>query len=122
MTMTLTKTHLRGGVWEGELTGAGADQPQLEVRHQNEPVDGLTLEKISGRDAWAVQVPVPMGLIADGVQTFVIVDASTGTTLSSFALLSGEALAEDIRAEVDLLRAELDLLKRSFRRHCNETQ
>jgi hypothetical protein len=30
-------------------------------------------------------------------------------------------LDEDIRAEVDLLRAELDLLKRAFRRHCSET-
>ena len=32
-----------------------------------------------------------------------------------------QALAEDIRAEVDLLRAELDLLKRAFRRHCQDT-
>jgi hypothetical protein len=31
-------------------------------------------------------------------------------------------LAEDIRAEMDLLRAELDLLKQAFRRHCVETQ
>jgi hypothetical protein len=30
-------------------------------------------------------------------------------------------LEEDIRAEVSLLRAELDLLKRAFRRHCAET-
>jgi hypothetical protein len=26
-----------------------------------------------------------------------------------------------LRAEVDLLRAELDMLKRAFRRHCVET-
>ena len=35
--------------------------------------------------------------------------------------LAGEALAHDIRAEIDLLRAELDMLKRAFRRHCLET-
>ena len=70
---------------------------------------------------WTVRVPIPADLISDGVQSFVISDATTGTTLSSFAIIAGDALAEDIRAEMDLLRAELDLLKRAFRRHCVET-
>jgi hypothetical protein len=30
-------------------------------------------------------------------------------------------MEDDLRAEVDLLRAELDMLKRAFRRHCLET-
>ena len=38
------------------------------------------------------------------------------------SLLAGEALGDDIRAEVALLRAELDMLKRAFRRHCLETE
>ena len=41
--------------------------------------------------------------------------------LDSFALMSGDALSYDIRAEMTLLREELDMLKRAFRRHCLET-
>ena len=36
-------------------------------------------------------------------------------------MITGEPLGDDIRAEVELLRAELDMLKRAFRRHCLET-
>ena len=36
-------------------------------------------------------------------------------------LVAGDALAYDLRTEIALLREELDLLKRAFRRHCLET-
>lgn len=119
-TLTLTKTKLINGVWEGELIGVTGDTaPALSVTHLTKPVDGLQTTLEDGR--WFVRVPVPLELIADGVQTFVISEVDTDKTLASFTLLSGEALAEDIRAEMDLLRAELDMLKRAFRRHCLET-
>lgn len=119
-TLTLTKTRFAAGVWEGDLTGAGAAEPQLHVTHLGEAVAGVALIHDTQADLWHVKVPVPPGLISDGIQTFVISDAD-GNTLASFALLSGDALAEDIRAEIDLLRAELDLLKGAFRRHCHDT-
>jgi len=119
--LTLTKTRLTAGVWEGELTGSGAKEPDLNVTHLGASVEGVELAYEAAYDLWRVRVPVPSHLISDGVQTFLISDAQ-GKTLTSFALLSGEALAEDIRAEVDLLRAELDLLKRAFRRHCRESE
>jgi hypothetical protein len=118
-TYELTKTRLIAGVWEGVLTGAGTDEPELTVTHQGEAVTGITLQRDPNENRWLVNIPVPAHLISDGVQTFVIRDAS-GNTLASFALLSGEALSEDIRAEVNLLRAELDLLKSAFRAHCND--
>jgi len=71
-------------------------------------------------DQWFVRVPIPMDRVADGVQTFVITDVASDSVLNSFALFAGEALAEDMRAEMDLLRAELDMLKQAFRRHCLE--
>jgi hypothetical protein len=55
------------------------------------------------------------------VQTFLITDADSDEMLDTITLISGEVLADDIRAELDLLRAELDMLKRAFRRHCVET-
>jgi hypothetical protein len=120
--LTLTKTKMVAGIWEGVLTNAGSTEPVLTVRHQDILVDGITVTESPDAGTWFVQVPVPPALIADGVQTFVISDDATGETLGSFALFAGEGLAEDIRAEMDLLRAELDMMKRAFRRHCNETQ
>ena len=121
--LTLTKTRLFEGVWEGVLTheGEGNYQPHIEVRHLQETVPGVeVIEKPEDR-LWVVRVPVPSTAIADGVQTFVIRDARSGEVLDSFALLSGDVLSYDIRSEISLLREELDLLKRAFRRHCLET-
>ena len=119
--ISLTKTRLIGGVWEGILQGAGASEPTLKVTHMGEAVTGWSVTHDPKDDTWLVQVPVPLDRIADGVQTFIISEAETDTQLASFAMLSGEGLAEDIRAEMDLLRAELDMLKKAFRRHCVET-
>jgi len=121
--LTLTKTRLFEGVWEGVLTTEveGNFQPEVEVTHLQNKIDGV--EIIENREArhWVLRVPIPASLITDGVQTFLINDVKTGDTLGSFALMSGDALSYDIRAEVTLLREELDMLKRAFRRHCLET-
>ena len=104
------------------LTGAGADAPpDLRLTHQATPIVGLQVIPLDAAGQFGVRAPIPVELISDGVQTFVISDAATGVTLDSFAILAGEALSEDIRAEMELLRAELDMLKRAFRRHCIET-
>ena len=59
--------------------------------------------------------------LAEGTQTFLFRLAGSEETLAQFTIVTGVALEDDIRAEVDLLRAELDMLKRAFRRHCVET-
>lgn len=120
--LSLTRTRILEGVWQGVLVGATGDAPpDIRVTHFDRPVDGVQLERAADGSGWLVRVPIPPEVISDGVQTFVIRDAGSDETLDSFAILAGEALAEDIRAEVDLLRAELDMLKRAFRRHCLET-
>lgn len=121
--LTLTKTRLFEGVWEGVLTyeGTGNYQPQIEVMHLQRPVPDVEVVEKPDDGLWVVRVPVPATAIADGVQTFVIRDARSGEVLDSFALLSGDVLSYDIRSEMSLLREELDLLKRAFRRHCLET-
>ncbi|MDG1375729.1 MAG: hypothetical protein P8P56_01635 [Yoonia sp.] len=120
-TTTLTKTRLYAGVWEGVLTGAGTEPPKVRVTHMGDDVDGVQVKDSDDVSGWLVHVPVPAHLMSDGVQTFLITNADTGETLNSFTLLFGEVLAEDIRAEMSLLREELDLLKSAFRRHCVET-
>ncbi len=121
--LTLTKTRLFAGVWEGVLTSQAARSapPSLTVSHQNTAISGVEVAATGADREWIVRIAIPADLIADGVQTFVVTDTDAGETLSSFAILAGDALAEDIRSEMDLLRAELDMLKRAFRRHCVET-
>jgi len=123
----LTKTRFRKGVWEGIVTATGtrtgstAGQPEIIVSHLEKQVSGVEMTEDRDAARWFLRIPVPSEVIGDGVQTFLICDASDGTVLDSFALISGEALGDDIRAETELLRAELDMLKRAFRRHCLET-
>ena len=117
----LVKTRLRAGVWEGVLSGVSG-QPLLEVLHLEAPVAGTSVTEIPERRGdWAVRVPIPVEMLSEGVQTFLIRDAVSGDKLGHFTIITGVAMEDDIRAEMDLLRAELDMLKRAFRRHCLET-
>ena len=120
---TLTKTHFREGVWTGLLVAnvTNAPPPEILVTLRDMPVKGVTVAETAQAGRYAVEIPVPREALSDGVQTFLITDANADVVLESFTLMAGEALGEDIRAEVDLLRAELDMLKRAFRRHCLET-
>lgn len=116
----LTKTRIRAGVWEGVLTGPA--EPLIEVLHLEQPVMGHSLTAIPDRPGeWLVRVPVPAELLTEGVQTFLIRNKASGETLEHFTIITGVAMEDDMRAEVELLRAELDMLKRAFRRHCLET-
>lgn len=119
----LSKTRLFEGVWEGLLTALdnNVGQPDLGVTHLDKPLGELHLKETGEPNQWALRVPIPVELIGDGAQTFLIFDKVTGETLDSFTIIAGDAVTDDIRAEVALLRAELDLLKRAFRRHCVET-
>jgi hypothetical protein len=123
--LTLTETRLRAGVWEA-LVGTGADAapdpPRIEVMHDGTALPGVTLTAVPGHPgAFALRVPVPATALSDGLQGFVVRDAAGGTTLAQFVIAAGDVMVDDLRAEVVLLRAELDLLKRAFRRHCLET-
>jgi hypothetical protein len=121
VTAQLMETRIRAGVWEGVLTGM-RDLPKLLVMHLEKPVSGVETMPLTGRPGdWAVRVPIPVETLSDGVQTYLILDAATEARLAQFTVIAGVHVDDDIRAEVDLLRAELDLLKRAFRRHCVET-
>lgn len=119
----LTKTRLFEGIWEGVLTAVEdvRTAPNISVTHLDKPLSALQLMESGTEGQWILRIPIPAELIGDGAQTFLIIDAETGETLNSFTIIAGDAVSDDIRAEVALLRAELDLLKRAFRHHCVET-
>ncbi len=121
--LTLTKIRLRHGVWEGRITGAPATgkRPEVNVTWLDQPVEQVELSEGADPSYWDLKITVPIDAISDGVQSFLIVDAETDTKLGDFTLIAGEPVSDDLLAEVQLLRAELDMLKRAFRRHCLET-
>jgi hypothetical protein len=83
-------------------------------------LDGVEVTALAEGRGQVVRVPIPAALIGDGVRSIlVLVD---GEVLGRITLLAGAPLEDDLLAEIGLLRAELDLLKRAFRRHCAETQ
>lgn len=123
MNYELTKTHFKDSVWEGVLKiGDGAPTPpKLVVTWKDTDIADVRVKQTQSQHRFTVQVPIPPEAIGDGVQTFsIFVDGHTDP-LDSFTLVAGEAVGHDLRAEVELLRAELDMLKRAFRRHCSET-
>lgn len=117
----LTQTRIRAGVWEGVLRTT-APAPAVEVTLQGKPIAGVTLTQIPGAiNEWALRAPIAAEHLSEGVQTYLIREPSSGEALAHFTVITGVAMEDDLRAEVDLLREELDLLKRAFRRHCVET-
>jgi hypothetical protein len=120
--LSLSKIRFYNGIWEGRITNAAATgaRPDIQVRHMDQLVDDVTLKEGNTDREWELHVKVPSYAVADGVQNFLILDGATDSKLGDFTLIAGEAAADDLRAEVELLRAELDMLKRAFRRHCLE--
>lgn len=121
--LTLTETRLIEGIWEAVLKAPRPDvsAPDLAVHHQDKPVEGLKMRVGDAPGQWLLRFPIPAELISDGVQTFIISNKANGEVIATFSLLAGDVLDHDLRAEISLLRAELDMLKRAFRRHCAET-
>ncbi len=109
---TLTPIRFENGLWEGHVTSASF--PQIEVLFLGEPVADVELAPETV--GWALRIPVPPAALSEGVHTVVIHDATTGQKLADFTIIAGSPAADDLRAEVALLRAELDMLKRAFRR------
>lgn len=122
--LTVTKIRFRNGTWEGvvETKADNGLPPEIQVMYQDRPLEGVEISEGRSSREWNLHITVPTEAICDGVQTFVIAEGgSGGQKLETFSLIAGEAAVDDMRAEIELLRAELDMLKRAFRRHCLET-
>lgn len=119
-TAALTPLQLHHGVWSGVLSGWPAGPaPELVLLHGGEEVAGVDVTPADGGD-WRVEVRVPDAVISDGAHALTIAETGGGAPLASFTLIAGDALRDNIRAEVALLRAELDMLKRAFRHHARQ--
>lgn len=120
----LQKARIRSGTYEAVLSAQAPEDyaPRIEALHNNKPVGEVAVvEDEQHPQTWLVRVSIPAEVISDGMTTLLIRDEASDQDLDRITFLTGEPLEDDIRAEVDLLRAELDLLKKAFRRHCIET-
>lgn len=117
--LTLTPLHLNSGLWEGVLSVPHDAAPQLAVHCGDRPLEAPEIAP-DDEGGCRVRVALPADSISDGMQAYIITVAETGEQLASFVIAAGDVLRDDLRGEVALLRAELDLLKRAFRRQARQ--
>lgn len=114
----LTELHITDGVWHGLLRGWPGDVPPELCAFRGEMALPAPDATAQGGD-WQVTLTVPSSAISGGMQIFTIT-TTTGDVLAEFAVQSGRAVETNLRAEVALLRAELDMLKRVVRQHLRD--
>ncbi len=115
---TLTRTTIRAGQYRGVLTTRArlSETPALELVFLGSSVAQVQVTADPENDRrWSVQVRIPPSSINEGVQTYLLREVSQGEVLDSFAIATGTVLEGDFSAEIALLRAELEILKRAFR-------
>ncbi len=120
---TLTRKRIHNGIYEGVYQGRKGETaaPVLSLIHLGESVGDVYADQINAdENTWLIRCRIPANIISDGLQTFFICTEDT-TAIDNFSIASGEALDDELRNEINLLREELDMLKRAFRRHCVET-
>lgn len=120
----IKELEFKDGIWIGAVTGINPKSTQLpafDVTLHGEPVDATELTGTPQANDMRLHVTIPSSAVGAGVHSFLVTDCETSEVLERFVLIGGTLADQDLRAEVDLLQAELDLLKRAFRRHCAET-
>jgi len=120
----LVRKRIANGVYEGIYTNpiGTSSAPLLELSYLGKAVGEVFTDPLEEQEGgWVIRCKIPAETLSDGVQTFLIHKTGEDTVLDSFSIIMGEPLADDLRAEISLLREELDMLKRAFRRHCVET-
>lgn len=105
---------LAGGTLEGTLLrhADGADWPALAVQLGGREVTSATLGESEGHRR-PFSAPLPATLLSDGVQVLEIVAGKERAVLARYPLAAGDAASATLAAEVAMLRAELDELRRA---------
>ncbi|MBA4492527.1 hypothetical protein [Paracoccus sp. S1E-3] len=113
---------LKAGNWTGTLLRPTAPKRVL-LTHLGLLVAEARVRPVQP-GSWRIEVAIPPECLSDGVQSLTLLaDDGEGDQpmpgaerLAALSLVAGAPLDLDLRAEIDLIRAELELLKREFRR------
>ena len=83
----LVRTRFAAGVWEGIVTARTSGAP---AQHRGECAGpdyrGRATPRTGDPDAWSLRIPVPADAIGEGVQTFLIREASATRCWTAFPL------------------------------------
>lgn len=120
MSETLQRLRLEGGTYEGVLTTP--EETAIEAVHQGSVIAvAQCLPETDGSGRQRVRLDLPSSVLSEGVQVNSLRASRSRAVLDRITLMAGTPLDEDLRAEIALLRAELDLLKSAFRRHVSDS-
>ena len=118
---------LRSGIWQGVLRRDTAPGRLMLVHMGSRVAEALATPDPEG--GWRIAAAIPPEQLSDGVQNFLLIEDQGSETeppqpganrLGSLTLIAGALLDEDLLAEMALLRAELELLKKELRRLASE--
>lgn len=114
---------LKGGIWQSVLA-RDHEPARLSLVHLGERI-AEARATAEGAGQWRITTAIPAEHLSDGVQTFLLVE-DTGEggqplepgarQLGKMTVVSGALLEDDLRAEFELMRNELELLKKELRR------
>lgn len=114
---------IKGGVWRALLVADGAPL-RISLTHLGQIVGAADVQP-DGPGRWQIAATIPPETLSEGVQSYLLVadDGQDGQPLQpgahglgALSIMAGVALEQDLLAEIELLRAEIGLLKREFRR------
>lgn len=119
---------LTGGVWSGLLRIQGPAPARVVLTQLGSVVARAVLTQADER-CWHVAITLPATVLSDGNHSFLLIaddmsgdaadDPAVGpgaVHLGRLNLVAGAPLDDDLATEIQVLRAEIELLKREFRR------
>lgn len=112
--LTLTTLGFHAGIWNGRITGPVPNE--IEVLCADETLEGVEIAP-DGKNAALISVPILSDHLNEGINTFLVVNKETKSEIGGFGIAIAYCGDDNIRAEVQLLRAELNLLKKALRSH-----
>lgn len=114
---------ISGGVWSGVVTSDSAPGRLCVLCEGQVVAEAALTGPVEG--PWRMRADLPGRVISDGVQTLLLCPAmgAAGDAVGPDApvigrldIRAGKPVEPDLLAEIALLRAEMDLMKREFRR------
>ena len=117
----LSRIGVSNGVWTAVLSlpTAPADPPVIDAVHRGRKLTSVKVSDAGAPGCFRLSFEIPGGILNDGTEAILIVDAGEETVLGAITVGVDCPDTNELVDEVALLRAELDLLKRAFRRHCD---
>lgn len=114
MVWTLERVSVSQGEYRGLLRGEGPP-PEVEAVLDGAQVPGVMITAVPDTPGtWQVTCPVPAEMVSDALR--VLTFQAGGDVLDTLAVAAGGMVEADVRAEIEVLRAELALVKKALRR------